>query len=355
MADDARITSSRPTFKVAGREIAALADALLELSIRESVQGLYACEAVFGNWGPSGGQTSYLYFDRQTLEFGKDFEVLLGSDTLFKGRIMGLEGRFPEGNPPAIAVLVEDRFQDLRMTRRTRTFADTSDSDLMNKLASDHGLTPNVSVTGPTHKVLAQANVSDLAFMRERARVLDVELWIDGTTLSAKTRSSRNGGTLTFGLGNELREFEVLADLAEQRTSVIVTGWDLSSKAAVSEKSDDSTVSGEVKSGDSGANLLKSAIGERKETVGFSAPVNSQEARTTSESLFKQRARKFITGRGVAKTDAKLRVGATLTLKGLGPLFSGDYYVVESEHRFDAAKGLRTSFAVERPGLGKPA
>lgn len=352
MADDPQIAPSRPTFKVAGRELAALSEALLELFVRESLTGLYACEAVFGNWGPSSGQTTYLYFDRQTLEFGKDFEVLLGSDTLFKGRIMALEGRFPEGSPPAVAVLVEDRFQDLRMTRRTRTFADSSDSDLMSQLASDHGLTPDVSVNGPTHKVLAQANVSDLAFMRERARVLDAEIWIDDTTLSAKTRSSRNGGTLTLGFGNELREFEVLADLAEQRTSVAVTGWDISGKSAVSESADDSTLSGEVQGDDSGASILQSALGERKETVGFSSPVDSQEARTTSESLFKQRGRKFLTGRGVAKTDSKLRVGATLTLKGLGPLFSGNYYVVESEHRFDATQGLRTSFAVERPGLG---
>lgn len=355
MTADAQIAPARPTFKVANREIAALSDALLELSVRETLDGLYACEAVFGNWGPSNGSTTYLYFDRQTLEFGKDFEILLGSDRLFKGRIMALEGRFPEGSPPTIAVLVEDRFQDLRMTRRTRTFPQSSDSDMMSQLASDHGLTPDVSVTGPTHKVLAQTNVSDLAFMRERARVLDAELWLDDSTLSAKSRSGRNGGTLTLGLGNELREFEVLADLAGQRTSVIVTGWDVSGKSAVSESADDSTLSGELQSDDSGSSILQSALGARKETVGFSTPVDSQEARTTSESLFKQRGRKFVTGRGVAKTDPKLRVGATLTLNGLGPLFTGKYYVVESEHRFDATQGLRTTFTVERPGLGKAA
>ena len=355
MADDSRIISSRPTFKVGGRDVGSLSEALLELRVDENLHGLYACEAVFGNWGPSNGQTTYLYFDRQTLEFGKDFEVALGSDTLFKGRIMALEARFPEGGPPAVAVLVEDRLQDLRMTRRTRTFADMSDSDVMSQMASDHGLTPDVSVTGPTHKVLAQLNLSDLAFLRERARVLDVELWVDGTTLSAKSHSSRNGGSLTLGFGNELREFTVLADLAEQRTSVSVTGWDVAAKDGLAETADDSVVSGELNNGDSGASLLQSALGERKENVAYSVPVTSQEAKATSEALFKQRARRFVTGRGVAKTDAKLRVGATVTLNGLGPLFSGDYYVVESEHRFDATNGLRTSFAVERPGLGKAA
>ena len=37
---------------------------------------------------------------------------------------------------------------------------------------------------GPTYKTLAQVNQSDLAFMRERARSIDAELWMDGSKIS---------------------------------------------------------------------------------------------------------------------------------------------------------------------------
>ena len=114
--------------------------------------------------------TDFLYFDRSMLDFGKDFEIKLESDSIFKGKIMGLEAAFPEGQSPEISVLAEDRFQDLRMTRRTRTFTDVSDADVINQIATDHGLTPEVDVSGPTYKVLAQVNQSDLAFIRDRAR-----------------------------------------------------------------------------------------------------------------------------------------------------------------------------------------
>src|SRR5205823_15127015 len=127
---------------------------------------------------------------------------------------------FHEGTAPTLTVLAEDRFQDLRMTRRTRTFADMSDASVMQQLASDHGLTPDVDVTGPTHKVLGQLNESDLAFLRERARATDAEVWLSGRTLSAKAHARRNGGRVRFGYGNELIEFNVLADLAHQRSSV---------------------------------------------------------------------------------------------------------------------------------------
>jgi hypothetical protein len=188
--------SARPTIVVGGQEDHPLSGGLLALEIVENTNGLYRCEARFGNWGEKNSTTDFLYFDRRTLDFGKDFEIRLKSDAIFKGKIMGLEAIFPEGQAPEISVLAEDRFQDLRMTRRTRTFVDVSDADVVNQIATDHGLEPSVDLSGPTYKVLAQVNQSDLAFIRERARSIDAEVWMDGNKLNARSHSGRNGESL---------------------------------------------------------------------------------------------------------------------------------------------------------------
>jgi len=73
------------------------------------------------------------------------------------------------------------------MTRRTRSFADASDADVMRTVAQDHSLTPDIDVSGPTHKVLTQVNQSDLAFLRERARAVDAEVWVEGTARTERT------------------------------------------------------------------------------------------------------------------------------------------------------------------------
>ena len=187
--EDSLLREARPTINVAGEDDPRLASGLLKLVISENTQGLFRCEATFGNWDVSDNPTGFLYFDRRKLDFGKAFKIKLGADSLFDGRIMGLEARFPEGRPPEITVLAEDRFQDLRMTRRTRTFADVSDAEVMNQIATDHGLSPAVSVQGPSYKVLAQVNQSDLAFLRERARSVNAELWMDGSKLHVKPRA----------------------------------------------------------------------------------------------------------------------------------------------------------------------
>jgi phage protein D len=349
------VVSARPGFTVGGQDNPDLAAGLLSLLIVETVSGLYRCEALFGNWGSSGGGTGYRYFDRLTLDFGKTFQVKLGTSLLFDGRITAIEGRYPEGAPPQINVLAEDRLQDLRMTRRTRTFIDLDDSGVFSQVASDHGLQSQASLQGPKHKVLAQVNQSDLAFLRDRARALGAEVWIEGSTLHAAPRGNRaSGQPVELALGARLREFSVAADLAGQRDSVTVGGWDVAAKAAQTAQADDSLISGELEGGDSGASILSTALGSRKEALVHGVPLSSAEAQAQAEAAFRLIARRFVVGRGRAQTDERLRVGAFLDLKGLGPLFSGKYYLSEVRHMFDGAAGLRSEFSAERPSLGKP-
>lgn len=346
------LVSARPTIHVGGEEIPKLGVDLNGLLIAENISGLYRCEANFSNWGNINNTIDYLYFDRRTLDFGKSLEIKRDDNTLFNGRIMGIEANYPAGQAPQISVLAEDRFQDLRMTRRTRTFADVGDADVFNQIANDHGLSPSVNVNGPTYKVLAQVNQSDLAFMRERARAIDAEVWMAGSTLNVKTRSNRNGGTLQLIRGSDLREFKVLADLASQRTSVTVNGWDVSSKAGLQFEATESAINSELNGDRSGISILQSALGTRKEAVAHTVPLNSQEAQAVAESFFKMSARRFVVGRGIAETSASLHVGTTVELRNLGPLFNGKYYVTEVVHLFDSVKGLRTEFCAERPGIG---
>src|SRR5262245_30362441 len=323
------IQSSRPTFAVDGTESSSLTGGLLRLRVRDDVRGLSNCEAEFGNWGPKGDASDFLFFDRSVLDFGKELKVKLGTTAIFTGKVTGLEARYPNGNTPSLVVLAEDRFQDLRMTRRTRTFADVSDSDVFSQIAGDHGLSPSVGVSGPTHKVLAQVNQSDLAFMRERARAIDAELWMEGNNLHAQSHSGRNAGRLQLTYGGDLREFCVVADLAGQRSSVTVNGWDVSSKQGVKHEADDSVIRSELNGDSSGASVLTAALGKRKEALVHTVPLNSRDAQARAEAHFRMTARRFVTGHGIAEASSKVRVGSTLDLRGLGPLFSGKYYVSE--------------------------
>jgi phage protein D len=361
MADDSPIDDARPTVLIDGQESEDLRQGLLAAMIAEDTQGLARCEASFGNLDSgSGTGVAFRYFDRKTLDFGKAFKIALKGDVLFEGRITGMEARFPANTPPELMVLAEDALQDLRMTRRTRTFVDQSDADVFNKIADDHQMGKNVQLSGGSHKVLAQVNQSDLAFLRERARAIEAELWVttDASgkpTLNAAKRSARGGSPLKLEWPTDIREFNVLADLAGQRTAVAATGWDVSAKDKVTYSATDSDLGSELGSDDSGASILKAKLGERKESLVHGVPFTQAEAQDRAQAYFKMQARRFVVGYGVARTTGQLRVGTFVDLDGLGPLFNGKYYLSEVRHLFDGAKGLRTELCAERAGLGRPA
>ena len=343
----------RPSLHVDGQERPVLAAALLGITVNESVCGLYRCEATFGNWNPATSTDGFVYFDRQLLDFGKSFQVRFNDEILFDGRIMAIEGRFPQGTPPQITVLAEDRLQDLRMTRRTRSFAQMSDADVFRQIASDHGLTAQIDVSGSSCEVITQVNQSDLAFLRERARALDAELWVEDRTLYVQPRTRRGANTLELTFSSRLREFSVTADLAGQRTSILAHGWDVAGKSALRAEATSTAISGELNGDASGVSILANAIGNREESIAHSLPMSSTEVQAHAEALFRANARRFVVGHGVAETDPKLRVGARVDLKGLGALFSGKYYVSQVRHVFDGTLGIRTEFTGERPGISQ--
>jgi phage protein D len=346
---------ARPIIKIDNREESELIDGLLTLLVVETTAGLYRCEAAFGNWGSVGNEVGFLYLDRKLLDFGKTLSIEAGSDEtaaqVFKGRIMGLEALYPAGRPPEILVLAEDTLQDLRMTRRSRSFEDISDSDVIQQIAAEYSMQTDLDIDGPTYRVLAQVNRSDLAFLRQRARAIDADLWLEDNTLYVHARSRREAGEVTLSYPYGLKEFSVCADLANQCTSLVVGGWDVSAKENIAYEAAESAIQDELTGGQSGAGLLQSTLGERVERLVHLTPANSSEAQYLAEAHFRAKARRFITGSGFTNGDGRIHAGTKLKLEGLGDMFNGKYYVTEVRHTFDGKNGYRTYFKVERPGL----
>ncbi len=210
-----------------------------------------------------------------------------------------------------------------------------------------------MDLDGPTREVTAQVNQSDLAFLRMLARRDDGEVWLDGSTLHVARRSDRDAGTATLTYGGELLSFSVRADLADQVSTLGVTGWDVSAKDAINETADSGVLGSELASGDtSGSDILGTAFSSRTENIVRATPLASDEARALARAAYLERARRFVCGTGTTAGTATLRTGTKVTLAGLGPLFNGDYYVTRVRHMFDLTLGYRTEFDVERAGIG---
>ncbi|MCU1500736.1 MAG: hypothetical protein JWM12_90, partial [Ilumatobacteraceae bacterium] len=339
--------------KVAGRVPDGFADLVIAVTVDESVTGLARCEIRVDNWGVADSGPGYIFPDRTTIDFGMTIEVGAGPPdehaTIFSGRITGIEADYSPSTGPTLVILAEDGLQDLRMARRSRTFEHLSDADIAEQIASDHGLTADVDLPGPAHVAISQLNQSDLAFLRDRALPLAADVWLEGRTLHI---GRRDDDPLVLRYGRELLEFRVLADLALQATEQRVAGWDASSKRAVLETADQSSLGNDLGGDIGGGGLLADAFGSRPATTTMHTVMTADEARSIAAGLYRDRAHRFVTGAGVADGLALLRAGRAVSLDGLGTMFDGTYRLSRVGHRYDRVGGYRTQIDVERAGIG---
>ena len=177
------ITTLRCVFTVGGVEIPELAAALVELDVATKENEPARCTACFTAL-PGGGDV----LDRQILDFGGWIKVSRGGTRLFSGRIVALGLRCPATAPPILQVVAEDALLGLSGVRRTRTFTDVSDTDILYRIASDHGLQADVELSGPTMKTVAQVATTDLDFLVERMQRLDARVWVEDSTLYVRHR-----------------------------------------------------------------------------------------------------------------------------------------------------------------------
>lgn len=352
--------ATAPVFKIEGEVSAEVARDVTYLRIEEATDGLKTLTLRLVAEGPRRNEKEegQLYLDGETIDFGKSIEVSIGpadaARVVFSGVISAIEGDFVGSVVPTVTVYAEDALMKLRMTRRMKTYEDMSDAEIAESIASEHGLSADTDADGPTYKVVQQWNQSDLAFLRERARLIQAELWLADNTLHFATRANRTATEITLVLGFDLIAAHARADLAHQRTSVAVSGYDATNREGITEEAGSDEVDQEISGGRTGITVLRRAFGERASYRVRNGPITGEEARAWARAEMLRRARGFVTICGMTNGTADMVVGSKLTLENIGSPFTGDgYYVTRVRHTYDLTEGFRTHFDAERATINE--
>jgi phage protein D len=352
---EALLNYAGPVFEIEGEANPELARDILHLEIHETTAGLKTLAVRFVAIGATGSSADQqqLYLDGSVFDFGKKVSIVLGATprahTVFTGWISAIEADFKEGEESEVVIFAEDKLMNLRMTRRLKTYENVSDADIARAIASEHGLTPAVDADGPTYDLVQQWNMSDLAFLRERAARIQAEIWMEDETLNFKTRNNRTATELTLVRGNHLISLRARADLAHQRTTVKLSGYDATQRERIEEEAGEDAIQAEVSGGLTGPSVLQRAFGDRVSYRVRDVPLTSSEATDWVKAEMLRRARRFVVVTGTTSGSADMVVGSKLTFERTGNPFDGPgYYVTSLSHTYDSQNGFRTHFEAER-------
>jgi uncharacterized protein len=282
---------------------------------------------------------------------------------VFQGEITKISPNFPESGEPTVTIEGHTRMHRLHASRCTRTFNNTTDKEMVERIGSDLGFDVEAEDAGVSYDYVIQANQTDLDFVLGLAARLHFELLVDDKKLVFRKchEAASEHYTLVWGHPQEafsppsnmfpLTSFAPTLDARQPVCDVTVRGWDVQNKTQFVGRASSSDQNGDMAGTIKAGAVWSSAFQNTRQYIGVRTPVSTQgEADEHARAIYNNRAWEMVTGRGKTIGLPPLRAGKVVKLDGLGPRFNGNYYVDESTHTLDQ-NGYFTTFTVKRNAI----
>jgi uncharacterized protein len=294
------------------------------------------------------------WVDDRTFDIGNEVKIKMGYgdrlEQVIVGEITSLEPEFSVMSPTSLTIRGFDRRHRLQRGHKTRTFIKLKDSDIASQIASDSGLSATVIDSQIVHEYLLQANQTDLAFLQERAALINYEVIVQDKKLLFQPMKNDASAKIQFSFGSdELISFYPRLSSVQQISQTLVSGWDIKAKKPITAQSPGAAARS-MGEGNNGAAIAEKAFGVA--TLSTSGPIVTQaEADQQSKALLNERVLDLIIGEGTCLGRSDLIPGNTLKILGLSKKFSGNYYITGVTHRFRSDRGYITEFRVKRNAI----
>jgi phage protein D len=290
--------------------------------------------------------------NEELFSVGNVVEIRMGEEdkltSLITGEITALEPEFVTSRLPLLYVRGYDRRHRLQRGRKTRSFVQKKDSDIVDQVGREAGLKVEMADSGSMLDYVLQANQTDWEFLCERARLTRCEVVVNDKTLSFRPVANDKSEILTLDMHNDLLEFYPRLSSAGQATEVKVQSWSVKDKKLLLGDSRAGDEVSKMGGQSSGAAIAEKAFGAAIEVV-IDRPVAAQgEADQIAKARFNELVLEFVTGEGLCRGRTDIRAGKVIKIDGVGKRFGGPYYVASAIHRYTAATGYVTEFSVRR-------
>ena len=291
------------------------------------------------------------------LSFGASVEVLMGYGgqselrLMITGIITEISTSFGEGGAPELSIAGYDNLFALTLGSRSESWKDSSDSDVVQKIAAAAGLSTDMDQTGEKHRQVEQNQRSDIDFIKELAGRNHFEFYMSGPNrLRFGRPNDRGDGLVTLRWGKGLLSFRPEANLATQISAVEIRHRDANTNKEIVGRAEAKQASGIDPGRKSPGELVKMATG-KSPTLTLRQPVFTEaEARRRAEAILSDASKKFLTGEAECIGMPDLRPDCNVNIADIGKPFSKTYYVEHTTHKVDSA-GYRTRFKVKETSL----
>jgi uncharacterized protein involved in type VI secretion and phage assembly len=253
---------------------------------------------------------------------------------VFDGEITTVEAELGSalGGDPVLELTVTAHDRSHRMHRKTttRTFRQTTVTDVARKMAGEHGVKVGklANLPGGSAEERHQVGETDWEYLSRLVSGHGGELDVAAGALHIIDPTKSKSAAAELVYGQTLQRFRPRVSALGQAATVNVRGWDVKKKAAIAKSgtpkasttTQDSSVNGAV----SGSQVL----------LATTHVSTDAEADARAKAAAQQLGRERVQASAVAQGDPLLLAGEYVTVSGVGTRFGGTHRIVSAIHSY---------------------
>ncbi|HTL35987.1 MAG TPA: contractile injection system protein, VgrG/Pvc8 family [Kofleriaceae bacterium] len=271
-------------------------------------------------------------------------EVNVGDNdgkNIYKGEVVGFEATFKGGEKARLLVRGMNKMHRLLRKRKSVTFMDKKDQEIISQVANDAGLSlkwkHDVAIV---YKHVYQHNLTDLEFIRMRAARLGAHVWCVDKDLYVQAPDLQSKPLATLKMGDTgtdaFRSFTPRLSSAAIVKQVTVKGWNPETKELLT-----GVASVEGSKLGKETSIAASFDFGKDETFTVDHPIwSNEEAKAIAKARLQDLSLSYITGECEVQGDARYDLGKVVQIvcnpeesKNDDP-FNGNYYIMGVTHKY---------------------
>ncbi len=338
----------RLTFDLAVSDLI-LADAIEEIVVDSSMRVPEMCTITLHSDAPD-----LAVVDK--FKIGDPIEVKAGADgsgaVLFTGEITGLEPNFGRGGKASLMVQAYDKSYRLHRGKKSRTFLEQSDSDIIRMMLGESKVTigtielPSVI----THTFMIQYNQTNMEWLLMRAEQLGCQVFVQDGKFNFMPASSKEGQATELTWGDNLLSFRPRVTAVHQPKEVSVYSWDQVQKKEIVGKATPDSKLKSAPTYSAGGSFAKSAFKDDAPVAIVNMPVQDvNSAKAIAAGYMSDVDSAFTQAEGVAFGNAEIQVGRPVKInirEAKLTDYSGEYVVSAVRHVYRRTGRWETHFSV---------
>jgi phage protein D len=269
---------------------------------------------------------------------------------IYKGEVVGVEAVWRGGDKSRVIIRAMNRFHRLLRHRKSLTFTDKTDQQILSQVVGDAGLTLQWKhAKSITYKHVYQHNQTGMEFLRTRAARMGCHVWCVDKTIHVKEPDLQQQPSVVLSVSEPggdaslatIKSFTPRLSSANIVKKVTVKGWNPETKELIIGDSSVQTSKLGTQTSVAGSHELAS-----EETFTVDHPIwSKEEAIALAKARLVDISLGYITGECELTGDPARQLGEVIGIvanqqdqyKDKDP-FNGRYYVMGVTHRYTGSK-----------------